>query len=260
MGLSLCLIFFGNYLNESLRSTGAIRAISFFFGPETLSQTWGFLIITLMITFGFRMKWLIPGWLLVIGLAFTVDYLEAHGLNFAKFQMNAMLLVIEKPFLGKVAGVFAGIISAAFIKGSFNFIRNQGRELIERHNIKSYKQGTCIFSQGDKNDYIYVVMRGLVELKHRRNGDSVVLDNVKEGSVFGEMGVLQNERCYATATTLEDTCVYRMKLSELNAKLGRYEHPAVLISHVLAERLSKQDKAKDAEVQAKEEAKVLKKL
>ncbi len=73
--------------------------------------------------------------------------------------------------------------------------------------IGIYPQGTTIFNEGDKADYIGFVISGRLEVKKQTEfkGKNVVLAILSRGSIAGEFSMVDAQPRTATITTLEDT-------------------------------------------------------
>ncbi|AEY01136.1 hypothetical protein GU3_06900 [Oceanimonas sp. GK1] len=86
--------------------------------------------------------------------------------------------------------------------------------------VAYYRAGTIILKYGDAVHDLYLVRSGAVEL-YRRNGE--LHNRLSEGSLFGQMGLLMNNRNRLPATALEDTLVYCLPESLFNELYERFE-------------------------------------
>lgn len=71
--------------------------------------------------------------------------------------------------------------------------------------ISYFRQGTPIIHFGDHIHDLYLVRSGVVEV-YRRNGE--LYNRLDEGDVFGQMGLLTNNKVRFPVTAIEDTLVY----------------------------------------------------
>jgi len=69
----------------------------------------------------------------------------------------------------------------------------------------TFKSGDRIFSQGDRSDGAYLVLAGSVEIAADQEGQSFTLAEIGPGSMFGEMGLLDDAPRSATAVAVTDT-------------------------------------------------------
>lgn len=65
---------------------------------------------------------------------------------------------------------------------------------------ETFQDGQVVFKEGDNGDWIYVVDEGEVELSKIADGQKVVIENLKEGDIFGEMAYIDKTPRSATAT------------------------------------------------------------
>ena len=72
--------------------------------------------------------------------------------------------------------------------------------------VRDEKRGAAIITQGDDADYFYVIDAGRVRVTQRQPGSSsdVVLREMGEGEVFGEIGLLTRVPRTATVTAMTD--------------------------------------------------------
>ena len=69
---------------------------------------------------------------------------------------------------------------------------------------KLFPAGSVIFEEGDASHDAYMVKEGAVELSVRVKGQKKVLYIMRQGQVFGEMGIISNSPRSATATCIKD--------------------------------------------------------
>lgn len=67
------------------------------------------------------------------------------------------------------------------------------------------KKGEIIFREGDASNNTYIIKSGQIEISKGIGNQKIVLAVLKEGDVFGEMGLIEEKPRSATATALEDT-------------------------------------------------------
>ncbi|MGO4998194.1 DUF294 nucleotidyltransferase-like domain-containing protein [Oceanisphaera sp. W20_SRM_FM3] len=86
--------------------------------------------------------------------------------------------------------------------------------------IAYYRAGTVILNYGDLVHDLYLIRSGAVEM-HRRSGE--LHNRLSEGSLFGQMGLLMNNKVRMSATALEDTLVYCLPEAVFNALYEGHE-------------------------------------
>lgn len=93
--------------------------------------------------------------------------------------------------------------------------------------------GGIIFAQGDRGDAMYAVISGEVHIVR----GTVVLESVREGGVFGEMALLDNEPRSATALAKTGSRVARIPAARFLALVSTNPHFALEMMRLLAERV-----------------------
>ena len=78
-------------------------------------------------------------------------------------------------------------------------------EVAQNIEIAYYRQDTPIIHFGDYIEDLYVIRSGVVEL-YRRKGE--LYNRMTEGDIFGQMGLLTNNKVRFPATATEDSLVY----------------------------------------------------
>jgi serine/threonine-protein kinase len=81
--------------------------------------------------------------------------------------------------------------------------------------------GQVIFNEGDPGDFTIRIKSGRIEISKQNQGARIVLAELGPGDVLGELSVFSNMPRTATAMTLEDTEVYLMRNTEVNAELDK---------------------------------------
>ena len=69
---------------------------------------------------------------------------------------------------------------------------------------KTFKAGEIIFKEGEKQNWMYVILWGQVDLYADYDGDKKFLTSLGAEDFFGEMGMIEGEPRSATAVVKED--------------------------------------------------------
>lgn len=80
-------------------------------------------------------------------------------------------------------------------------------EAVHQIEIAYYRQNTPIIHAGDHIQDLYIVRSGVVEI-YRRKGE--LYNRLSEGGLFGQMGLLTNNKVLFPVTAIEDTLIYCM--------------------------------------------------
>ena len=80
--------------------------------------------------------------------------------------------------------------------------------------ICHYRAGETILQEGELGDAFYLVVGGTVQVQTARDGKDLVLSQLKQGAVFGEIAVLSSQRRTASvvAATEADVAVFEKGL------------------------------------------------
>ena len=98
---------------------------------------------------------------------------------------------------------------------------------LSRHaQIRDYPANTTIFEEGDLGDCVHVIRSGAVKVVRPSHDDSVVLDVLGAGKVFGELAVLNSTPRTATLVAVADTTTVVVNKEAFDQILDR--HPAAV--------------------------------
>ena len=85
----------------------------------------------------------------------------------------------------------------------------------------TYQDGHVLLKEGTSGNWLYVVLSGAVEISKTIEGKKYVIDVLRPGEVFGEVGFIGGKKRTATATTVGQTVVGVVDLSSLDAEFNR---------------------------------------
>jgi len=75
----------------------------------------------------------------------------------------------------------------------------------DQNNIKHIKDGETILRENEKNDRVFVIQDGRVKVtRHSKSGREIILAELSEGQVFGEMSLIDGANCSANVIALGD--------------------------------------------------------
>jgi CRP-like cAMP-binding protein len=104
---------------------------------------------------------------------------------------------------------------------------------------RNFATGDTIFSEGEKGDEFFVVVRGKVEI---RSGDRS-LETLGPTGIFGEMALIDDSPRSATVVALTDVTVAPIKERQFLFLVKHMPMFALKVMRVLAKRLRRQNKA-----------------
>ena len=88
-------------------------------------------------------------------------------------------------------------------------------------NKKTYLVGDFIFREGDQGNTAYVVESGVVELVKFTGEDYVTLSEITEGTLFGEMAIIDGSPRSASARAKEECMLNEITEAQLKAYMSR---------------------------------------
>jgi uncharacterized protein (TIGR02266 family) len=124
---------------------------------------------------------------------------------------------------------------------------------------ETYEDGQLIFREGAPGDWVYVVFSGAVEIFKSARGKEVVIELLKEGEVFGELGFLGRIKRTAGARAVGPTTLGVIDRAFLDSEYNKISSEFRLILSAVVERFRKMlERASDFEGRA--ERRTLRKL
>jgi CRP-like cAMP-binding protein len=109
--------------------------------------------------------------------------------------------------------------------------------------IRDYKPGENIFTEGDPGKSAYIVESGMVEItKNSGHGSSLMLASIKSGEMFGEMALIDASPRMATAIAIGKTRLIVIPKTAFGKLLGKTDVVIRTVLNTLMERLRQQTK------------------
>jgi len=103
--------------------------------------------------------------------------------------------------------------------------------------VKAFHKGQVIYKEGQSSNEAYIIKQGMVGLYRLAGNKRVSLGILRPGQIFGEMGVITEERRTATAEALEYTEAIVLDQSLLHTLLLKSPRPVQIITSYLVERV-----------------------
>lgn len=97
----------------------------------------------------------------------------------------------------------------------------------------AFAKGKDILKKGDINNFLYIVLSGMVQL---REGDTI-LNEIQSQEMFGEMTALIPSAIDVTVTAIEETIVLRISSENLYEMMSLHPNIAKGIIKTLVSRL-----------------------
>jgi len=112
----------------------------------------------------------------------------------------------------------------------FDVFKSEDLDILARHmNYTEVMRGEYLFTEGDKGDFMYFIVRGLLEvLKKTVQGDYRPLARLGKGSTIGEMSIVDKAPRSASVIARQPTVVIILTKKGFDILTNRY--PAVGIT------------------------------
>lgn len=103
----------------------------------------------------------------------------------------------------------------------------------------TYQDGHVLLKEGTSGNWIYVVLSGAVEISKMIDGKKYVIDVLRPGEVFGEVGFIGGKRRTATATTIGQTVIGVVDRTSLDGEFNKLSSDFRAILQAMANRFEK---------------------
>lgn len=104
---------------------------------------------------------------------------------------------------------------------------------------ETYQDGQIIIEEGSHGDWVYVVESGSVEILKKVGDKEVVIETLKKGEVFGELGYIAKVPRIATVKAVGETTVGILDKGFLDAEFNKLSSDFQIILRTLSRRLEK---------------------
>lgn len=108
-------------------------------------------------------------------------------------------------------------------------------------NLKSFYKGQTIFKEGQESNVAYLIRKGTVLICKTINNKRIILDRLKEGELFGEMGVISRAARTADAEAAEFCELTVITEQMMNNLLSQCPRTIQHLTRLLVRRLQKTD-------------------
>jgi CRP-like cAMP-binding protein len=105
--------------------------------------------------------------------------------------------------------------------------------------MEDYNKGDVIFKEGASGDWIYVIMRGEIEIYKMVKGKKIVVDVLKEGDLFGEVSFIDKQPRSAGARALSEVTLGVFDKNYINEQYNKLPNNFRVIFDAMARRLRK---------------------
>jgi CRP-like cAMP-binding protein len=104
------------------------------------------------------------------------------------------------------------------------------------YNVESFAKDQIIFKEGDESKYAYLVQSGSVEIFRLVNNNHVIVNQIKQGEMFGEMGIVSSAPRVASAKASEKSRLIKFDQDDVLADLKKSPKIINALTHLLIKR------------------------
>jgi len=104
------------------------------------------------------------------------------------------------------------------------------------YKVETYAGSQIIFNEGDPSEHAYLVQSGAVEIFRIENNNHVIVNKIKQGEIFGEMGIISSAPRVASARATGITRLIKFNKEDVLNSL--IDSPPIVnnLIHVLIKR------------------------
>ncbi|MFT3916072.1 MAG: cyclic nucleotide-binding domain-containing protein [Anaeromyxobacteraceae bacterium] len=121
------------------------------------------------------------------------------------------------------------------------FGKGDRKIIMERFLAREAKPGDVVIREGVPSDGLYVILEGSVEVKKLNEGAEVVVGELREGDLFGEMSCLRKTPATATCVVKRRGTLLRLPRRDFDMLVLTYPQILELVSELSDERLENLD-------------------
>jgi len=116
------------------------------------------------------------------------------------------------------------------------------RDLAHRMQTREYPSGSVIVGQEDPGDALYVITQGRVKVMLFGGGREIILSILRDGEIFGEMSLLDNQPRSASVVASEPTRALVLERTAFARHVADHPDTARAILAELSRRLRQADR------------------
>jgi CRP-like cAMP-binding protein len=137
------------------------------------------------------------------------------------------------------------------------FPRGDRKLIMERFRAREVAEGETVVREGEPSDGLYVVLDGAVEVLKRKDGAAVVVGQLREGDLFGEMSCLRKAPASASVVVRRGGTLLKLPRRDFDELVVSYPQILELVADLSEERSENLDAILSGHAQWTEEGLVL---
>ncbi|MDD4293968.1 MAG: patatin-like phospholipase family protein [Candidatus Omnitrophica bacterium] len=126
-----------------------------------------------------------------------------------------------------------------------SFKRRQLMSFAAISEVKDYSTGETVYSEGDKPDYFYLILKGRAVAVTNIDGQEKQIECIKRGVAFGIISVLTDDVHSVTIKTIEDSLILRVEKALFKDFIRKYPEILLAFTKILSSRVKKRSHPKE---------------
>ena len=121
------------------------------------------------------------------------------------------------------------------------FGREDRKAVMERFRERAVRPGEVIIGEGEPADGLYVVLEGAIDVTRRTEAGDLLVGQLREGDLFGEISCLRKTGATATVIVKRGGSLLRLQRADFDALVMTYPTVLELVSQLSEERAQNLD-------------------
>ena len=131
--------------------------------------------------------------------------------------------------------VLDNIIAMTPVFSGLNY--NERADIINRFKLMVVDTGKVIVTEGEQGDAMYVVKDGALQVSTvDKNGNNVILAQLGEGDIFGEVALITGKERTATVKALKQSRLMELKKADFKDIVNRYDSVKSMVLKIVNAR------------------------
>ena len=187
----------------------------------------GYATLAIIFVMGLRPAYFIPVLILLALMGVAIEFLQPFNSRGRELG----------DAIANTAGLAVGGSLGLILRLLLRYIRTQHKATDMKKRRRTFERGSIIMRQGAPVRRFCVIERGEVKVSREVDGEQKTIGTLREGEIFGLLGLLQNQPQFATIEATANTSVYSMDLNELLDASGEKSGPVACVLTVMARHL-----------------------
>ena len=158
---------------------------------------------------------------------------------------------VDEVVLGKVQFLNEIKDEDAIVKSVARALNYISRDNNAEFFMKFLATGETLLKEGDKADYVYIVIKGKLDAYTEKTGQKVILGSIQEGEFVGEMAYINGQARTATVVAKADCELIEIPVDHLDHLLFQKPAWSKALFKTLSHRVQIANKLKEAVTQSR---------